>query len=358
MVAMQRIARGLSVLSLGLLPLFYEAAVAAEAPYYQGKTITVLEARAAGGTGSLRVQAAVKYLLKYLPGNPAVVYQYMAGGGGIAAVNHIANVAKRDGLTIGSVSSGIFSNVIAGSPAIRFKLEDLVFLGAGVVGTPTALVIRPGLGMDSPEKLRAYKGLRFANRSVGHSMYIRDRITAFILELKEPQWVLGYDDREIRLALERGEADAMFGGIPGYLRETKHWFGQGFTAAVILKNARGQGAENYPDFPQGRPGVEHFADTELKKTVLKLYHASNAGGSLFYVARGIPEPVLKVLKEAFNRVWSDPQFAEEYERLTRELANPITGDEVQELLRQMPRDPKVLEVYKQIAAAGPLPPAK
>jgi tripartite-type tricarboxylate transporter receptor subunit TctC len=101
---------------------FHGWAIAAEAPYYQGKTITILEGRTAGGTGSLRVQAVAKYLPKYLPGNPTLVFQYMPAGGGLNAANHVANVAKRDGLTIGNVSSGVFSNAIFKAPQVRYKL--------------------------------------------------------------------------------------------------------------------------------------------------------------------------------------------------------------------------------------------
>lgn len=332
-------------------------AMAAEVPFYQGKTLTVVEARAAGGTGSLRTQTAMKYLSKYLPGNPAIAYQFMPGGGGAIAMNHLASVARKDGLTIGNVSSGIFAAIITGAPSLRFKLEEIRWLGSGTSGTPTALVIRPGLGIDSVEKLRAHTGLRFANRSVGHSMYIRDRLTAFILELKEPRWILGYSDQEIRLALERGEADAQFGGIAGHVREAKEWFQRGFTVPVILKNGKGEGAERYPDFPQGRPGVDEFADTGIKKAMLAIYHATNSG-SVFFVHRDIPEPSLKALKEAFNKMWKDPEYAKEHERLTNEAADPTTGDEIHALLAQVPKDAKIIDAYKQLIAAGPLPPAK
>jgi len=331
---------------------------AGEAPYYQGKTITVIEARAAGGTGSLRTRTAMKYLSKYLPGNPSVFYQFMPGGGGAIAVNHVINAAPRNGLTLGNVSSGIFASIITGASGIRFKLEDIRWLGSGSSGTPTALVIRPGLGIDSVEKLRAYTGLRFANRSVGDSMYVRDRLTAFILELKEPRWILGYSDQEVRIALERGEADAQFGGIAGHVREALHWFKkEGFTVPVVLKNAKGEGAERYPDFPQGRPSVDQFADTELKKVMYGIYQATNSG-SIFFAYKDIPQPALKALDEAFNKVWKDPEYAQEHERLTSEAADPMTGDEIHGLLAQVPKDPKIIEVYKQLVGGGPLPPTR
>ena len=71
-------------------------------PYFQGKTILLVQGREPGGTGALRVQAAIPFLKKYLPGEPIIVTQFMPGGGGRKASNYIARNAKPDGLTLGT----------------------------------------------------------------------------------------------------------------------------------------------------------------------------------------------------------------------------------------------------------------
>lgn len=332
--------------------LFASTSSAAEASFFQGKTLTIVEARAPGGRGSLRVRAVMKYLQKYL-GDVAVVYQYMPGGGGRAAANHLANVAKRNGFTIGNIGSGIFPSAIFGGPGVRYKLEDFVFLGSPTAGNARAVVIRPGLGLDTVEKLRAYKGLRFANRSVGHVTYISDRMVAFMLGLQDPKWILGYNQQEINLALERGEADAKTSTIPGFIRQTPHWLKEGFTVPIVVANAKGRGTEDFPEFPQDRPKLNQYADTELKRTVFRLYNAARPATGVFFASRGIPQAARQDLKEAFYKVWHDPQFRQEYNVL--EPSNPITGNEIEQLLQQMPKDPKIIEIYKQIMGAGPLP---
>ena len=45
----------------------------AQAPFYQGKTITIIQGRGPGGTGDLRVRALVPFLRKYIPGSPTIV---------------------------------------------------------------------------------------------------------------------------------------------------------------------------------------------------------------------------------------------------------------------------------------------
>jgi hypothetical protein len=46
-------------------------------------------------------------LRKHIPGNPALVLEYMDGGGGRKAANYMFRTARPDGLTIGAMSSGV-----------------------------------------------------------------------------------------------------------------------------------------------------------------------------------------------------------------------------------------------------------
>ncbi|MBI1997330.1 MAG: hypothetical protein HYS66_12795 [Deltaproteobacteria bacterium] len=52
-----------------------------QTPFYQGKTITIVQGRDPGGTGDIRVKAVLLFLQKYIPGNPTIVSEYMPGGG-------------------------------------------------------------------------------------------------------------------------------------------------------------------------------------------------------------------------------------------------------------------------------------
>src|SRR5262245_25109382 len=89
----------------------------AQAPFYQGKTITIIHGRSAGGSGDYRTRAVAPFLQKYIPGNPTIVHEHMDGGGGRKAANHIFNTARPDGLTIGSVGSGCLLAPCSAKPA-------------------------------------------------------------------------------------------------------------------------------------------------------------------------------------------------------------------------------------------------
>lgn len=331
---------------------------AEETTFYQGKTLTIVEGRSPGGTGSLRTQAVVKYLQKYLPGNPSVAYQFMAGGGGIAAANHMAQGVKPDGLTIANIGVSFYSSAILGASGVRYRLEDFVSLGSAYSGGPRVLLIRDDLGLDTVEKVRAHKGLRFGNRSIGHATYVYDRLFAYMLDLNDPRWVLGYDSLEIGPAILRGEADAQVQSVHTLIRRNSEWLKNGFTFPVFAKDVTGKGLDAYPQFARGVPSLDRFVDTDLKRAVMRFYYGSNPATSVFFAPKGIPQPALKVLRDAFGKVWADRQFIEEYERLTGEPADPVTGDEIDRTLQQISKDPKVMNAYKQLMAGGPLPPSR
>src|SRR5262245_50089866 len=86
-----------------LLSLFLETAKAfADTPFYQGKTITVIQSAEPGGSGDLRTRAVTAPLSKYIPGHPTIMMQYMPGGGGLKAANYMYKTARPDGLTVRS----------------------------------------------------------------------------------------------------------------------------------------------------------------------------------------------------------------------------------------------------------------
>ena len=98
-------------------------AVSRKRPFYQGKTITVIQGREPGGTGDLRARTITQFLQKYIPGNPTIIHEYMGGGGGLRASNHIFSAARADGLTVGSVSSGLLSSAVLGNPGVKYQIE-------------------------------------------------------------------------------------------------------------------------------------------------------------------------------------------------------------------------------------------
>ena len=83
--------------------LFALTSASAQTPFYDGKTITIVQGREPGDAGDMRVKAMLPFVQKHLPGNPTIVSEYMPGGGGRKAANHVYRSVKPDGLTLGNL---------------------------------------------------------------------------------------------------------------------------------------------------------------------------------------------------------------------------------------------------------------
>src|SRR3954465_10665950 len=92
------------LLALGLLVFaavaFSSPSVADVADFYRGKQIRIVVGSDAGGGYDAYARTIAAHLGRFVPGNPTFVVQNMPGVGSLLAVNHVTNVALKDGTTI------------------------------------------------------------------------------------------------------------------------------------------------------------------------------------------------------------------------------------------------------------------
>jgi hypothetical protein len=103
------------------------------------------------------------------------------------------------------------------------------------------------------------------------------------------------------------------------------------------------------------PEVESFAKTEREKKVLTVWRAFRGVGSPFILPPGTPKDRVEILEEAMRRSFKDPEFPKYFKKLVDDDPSPLGGAELARLIREMPRDPEVLELIKKFSGAGALP---
>ncbi|MBM4296893.1 MAG: hypothetical protein FJ143_04050 [Deltaproteobacteria bacterium] len=151
--------------------LLFPAFAFPQAPFFQGKTITIIRGSAPGGVGEARTRSVANYLRKYVPGNPTVVIEFMPGAGGTKAANHLFRGARADGLVIGSVPSGMISSAILGEAGVQYDLDKFIYLGSPISESHYVFFTHRKLGLGNLDKLRAHSGLRIGAQTVGHPVY-------------------------------------------------------------------------------------------------------------------------------------------------------------------------------------------
>jgi tripartite-type tricarboxylate transporter receptor subunit TctC len=325
----------------------------AQTPFYQGKTITIVQGRDPGGQADMRVRAMIPSLQKYIPGNPIIVSEYIPGGGGRKAANHVYRSARPDGLIIGNPGIGMVSSAVLGETGVLYDLDKFFYLGSPDSTYHLIFVSRKEAGLSSIEKLRAATGVRIGGQSVGFTVYNEARLFAYIIGLKEPKFVTGYSGPEIDQALMRGEVDARSSDAATVKGRNRDWLDKGLVDFhAILEIPKG---DKQPHFSQ-LPELESFARSDGERKLVILARAFRAAGGPSVLPPGTPKERVEILQEAFRKTFKDPEFFREYKKLTGDEATPVLSENHERAIREIPRDPEVIELFKKLAGGGPLPP--
>jgi tripartite-type tricarboxylate transporter receptor subunit TctC len=343
-------------ISLGalLLGLFMGGVAFPQTSFFQGKTVTILESSTPGGVGSMRTKAVVPFLQKYIPGNPTIVMQYMDGGGGRKAANHLYTSVRPDGLTIGRMSTPFVMQPILGESGVLYDIDKVSYLGTSYSGGYHVFMTRREAGLDSLEKLRAASGVRIGSQSVGHLIYISGRMFAYLMGLKQPRFVTGYSSPELDVAIEQGEIDARSTVADSLLHEKPQWVDKrlmDFHGIIEIPKGR---KHTHPRFAE-LSDIESFARPDMDRKLVALYRTFVGSGNPFILPPGTPKDRVHVLQEAMRKTYRDPEFFKEYTKLTGLKAEPQMPEELEQTIKDMPRDREAVELFKKLIGPDPLP---
>ena len=97
--------------------------------FYVGKQMTMLVGFGVGGGGDVYARLLARHLGDHTPGKPTIIVQNMPGGGGLVAMNHLFNVAERDGTVVMSMLSPTVLEPLMGNKNARWDASKLGWLG-------------------------------------------------------------------------------------------------------------------------------------------------------------------------------------------------------------------------------------
>ena len=343
-------------LSLSLLSIEFllPGSTLAQAPYYTGKTITIVNGRSAGGAGDLKVRALVPFLRKHIPGNPTIVFEYMAGGGGRQAANHLYHKVRRDGLIIGSLSSTLPESAILGSGGVLYDIDKFIYLGSVSTTSHYVFLTRKEAGLDTLEKLRNASGVRIATNPVGHTVYVTARLMAYVMGLKAPNIIPGYPGPEGDAALMSGEVDGRVNIGTALVQRMLDWLEKDLVNLHAIVKSPIDSPPLHPRLAK-LPELGSLSESPRDRRLVAMYRGFRQTGMPFALPPDTPKEQTEILKESMRKALSDPAFHKEYEKLTREDPAPLTSEEISKVIRELPRDAEVVELYNKITSAAPLP---
>jgi tripartite-type tricarboxylate transporter receptor subunit TctC len=251
------------------------AARASADDFYQGKTITLVVANAAGGGYDLYARLLARHMGRHIAGEPGFIVKYQPGVGGMVMANAIYNTAPRDGLTIGMMARANPLERALENPAAKFENENFTWLGTASSFADDAycLVIRADSGVKSIADAQSPgPPLVFGGVAAGGTDTDLLLVARSVLGLNL-QLIRGYGGvPDINLAIRRGEVDGQAVGLSALRNSMADWLGAGKLRFLVQfgHQMRWHGLPEVPTAHELARTPEQRALIELAELPLKM----------------------------------------------------------------------------------------
>lgn len=259
-----------------------------------------------GGGYDLYGRLVSRYMGKYLPGNPAIIPENMAGAGSLRATDYLYSVAPKDGSVIGTFSRTLpLAPLLSGA---KFDSRKFTWLGSVAQDTIVCFTARSSAIKTWQDFLAKPSSLGGEGAGAEPDIYARFMKNVFAAKVKLVSGYRGTND--IFLAMERGELDGAcgisFGTIvsvhPDYIRDNK------INVFVQI------GLHKHPDLPNV-PTLDDVAQNPDQKQLIRLIVTTLAMSRPFAAPPNVPVKRGVALVSAFERATQDAQFKAEAQRI-------------------------------------------
>jgi tripartite-type tricarboxylate transporter receptor subunit TctC len=304
------------------------------APYYEGKVLKMIVGFTAGGGYDRMTRLLAKHLPKHIPGKPTILVENMEGASSIIASNHLYNIAKPDGLTIGTFNRALpFAQVIK-LEGVKFDIAKFAWIGSSAV-EGTVFTLRNDLPYKTAEDLKTVKSpINMGCSGAGTLDYQFSLLAKEFLGLNM-KMIIYVSSNECMLAVERKEAD----GRSGSYSSLRPFIERGLVRPIFRGRVAEKGMENLPV-------NEDLTTDKMGKTILSMFSAADLIGRPYVAPPKTPPEVLKILKEAFAKVATDPEAKKDAEKNMMEI-DYIPGDEIMKTVQNVLNQPP--EIIKEFS---------
>jgi tripartite-type tricarboxylate transporter receptor subunit TctC len=330
--------------------LFLVAAVPAQAqtPFYQGKTITIVVGTKAGDVYDLYPRLLSEFLPKYIPGQPNIIIQNVAGAASLIAANQVYNVAKPDGLTLGAIYPALYFEQLIKRPEVKFDWNKFGWIGSTVTSNHL-MYMRSDTPYKTFEDVRkAATPPKCGATGVTSTGYYMPKLVEETTGTKF-NIISGYPaGQDIDLAVERGEIDCRAFTITAYFAREPFisWRKRNF-AHVLFQTGSKRDAR-LKDAPTIYELMDRYKTPQAGRDLAKVVLASGDFGRPIVTPPGVPPERVKILRDAFNKSVNDPALLAEAEKRRLEM-DPATGEELETLAKEvMAAPPEVVDRVRKL----------
>jgi len=322
---MKRFVISVAMLAFTLATLFYtQTPVLA---FTEGKTIRILVGFSPGGGHDTEARLIARWLPKYLPGKPNnIIVENRPGAGGAISAGYFYHRVKPDGLSWSIMGSTEIGNQTLGETQINLLKMPVLFSTSG----SGAAIVRDFLGVKKGSELVNIDPSRIivSGRTLVGPSFLTDVVGLQLLGIDGYKYVVGYPGTaQMALAFESGEVSYVGGtGLHHVLGKQGRYYemiqkGKAFPLwQTGMLNAEGQvvraAGTEIPTFAEVYEQVKGEAPSGTQWEAYKLLGPTIRTLTRYLVVPpGVPEERVAQLREAFDKLYKDPEFVKEWQRV-------------------------------------------
>jgi tripartite-type tricarboxylate transporter receptor subunit TctC len=307
--------------------------------FYRGKTVNFIVGYPVGGGYDTYSRLVASHIGQHLAGHPSVVALNMPGAVTIRAANYLYNEAAKDGTVIGMVDQGIYLNQILGLPQFRGDTTKFNWIGR-IVSNSAVLYSWHKSPAQTIQDTFSHELIVAANGAASRlNWVVLNSVVGTKLKI-----ISGYPGTgEARLAMERGEVDAMSQPWPIIKVELAQWLAEKKIHLLVQT-----GADKHPELPD-LPNMIDLAKNAEDAQLLKLFSSPSTIGRAVVAPPGVPPARLAELRRAFMETLADPALRQDLAKSKLDL-EPLAGDALQAAIANSGNfSPALIERARKIA---------
>jgi tripartite-type tricarboxylate transporter receptor subunit TctC len=295
------------------------------ADFYRGRDLRLIISASAGGGYDIYARVVAKHLRDHMPGNPTIVPQDMPAGGGLAAANHLYNIADRDGSVIAAIQNTVPFEPFFGNRQAQFDPLRLNWLGTPTTEVALYIVWHTSK-IESLQDAQSHVFLAGGAGSASTPVFY-GRVFNEILGMKA-RFIAGYPGQnEILLAMENGEVEAMTSPFWSSLKTARPRWVPDHLVRVLFQ----YGAKPHPELA-GIPFAPDLLKNDSDRILLAAATAPLGLGRPFAAPPGVPVERLAALRTALMATFKDPAFVADCEKQRLECSDAKSGPAIADLI--------------------------
>src|ERR671910_1011532 len=320
----------------------------AQAPFYQGKTISIAVGTKAGDVYDLYPRLLAEFWTKHIPGNPNIIVQNVPGAASLIAANQVYNVAKPDGLTLAAIYPALYFDQLIKKPEVKYDWAKWNWLGSPVKSNHL-LYMRADTPYKSVDDVRkASTAPKCGATGIASTGYYMPKLMEEVLGSKF-DIVSGYvSGQDIDLAVERGELQCRAFTITAFFAREPFisWGKRGFVNVIMQSGAKRDGRLKDP--PTIYELMDKYKTNAGGRSLAKVVLSAGEFGRPLVTPPGVPADRLKILRDAFDKSVSDPALLAAAEKRRLEM-DPASGAELETLAKEvMSASPEIVDKMQKL----------